>query len=107
MWYPSVRCFFRTRLNVVNKYHISDRSGPLPLRTRVNVVPHFPSVRCFFRTRVNVVNKYHTSGTMCFPYEVEMVNKYHTSGRSGPLPLHTRVNVVPHFPSVRCVSVRG
>ena len=96
-FFPSVRCFFRTRLNVVNKYHISGRSGPLPLRTRVNVVPHFPSVRCFFRTRVNVVNKYHTSGTMCFPYEVEMVNKYHTSGRSGPFPLRTSVNVVNKY----------
>ena len=43
-------------------YDVFSVLGPFPLRTRVNVVPHFPSVRCFFRTRVNVVNKYHISG---------------------------------------------
>ena len=64
MWYPP--------------YDVFSVLGPFPLRTRVNVVPHFPSVRCFFRTRVN------------------MVTNYHISGRSG---LISRWN---GYPSVRC-----
>ena len=57
MWYPP--------------YDVFSVLGPFPLRTRVNVVPHFPSVRCFFRTRVNVVNKYHISGRSGTPpYDV-------------------------------------
>ena len=32
------------------------------------------------------------------PYYFELVNKYHTPGRSGPLPLNTRVSVVPISP---------
>ena len=68
MWYPP--------------YDVFSVLGPFPLRTRVNVVPHFPSVRWFFRTRVN------------------MVINYHISVRSG---LISRWN---GYPSVRCFRTK-
>ena len=53
--YPSVRCFFRTKLNVVL---FPNGMGPYSFQGRVKLVP---LRTMFIRTKWNVVNVYHIS----------------------------------------------
>ena len=80
LWFPPVRCFFRTRVNRVNKYTSVTKSSGLiytipllevahfPSIQGGSVVRHFPSVRRVFRKRGRwLINSIHPAEVVNFP----------------------------------------